>query len=133
MASYNRVILLGNLVRDIELRYTTSRMAVCQNAIAVNDRRKNASGEWIDETSFVDVTFFGRTAEVVSGMVRNYAATFGAVTLRLWLAGLTVAGFDFLRAYQIVAWLSWIPNLLVAECWLRFGHLIRDSEPSPET
>lgn len=66
MASYNRVILLGNLVRDIELRYTNSRMAVCQNAIAVNDRRKNASGEWIDETSFVDVTFFGRTAEVVS-------------------------------------------------------------------
>ena len=66
MASYNRVILLGNLARDIELRYTTSRMAVCQNAIAVNDRRKNASGEWIDETSFVDVTFFGRTAEVVS-------------------------------------------------------------------
>ena len=66
MASYNRVILLGNLTRDIELRYTNSRMAVCQNAIAVNDRRKNASGEWIDETSFVDVTFFGRTAEIVS-------------------------------------------------------------------
>ena len=66
-------------------------------------------------------------------MVRNYAATFGAVTLRLWLAGLTVAGFDFLRAYQLVAWLSWIPNLLVAECWLRFGPLIRDSEPSPKT
>ncbi|MEQ1826470.1 MAG: single-stranded DNA-binding protein [Pirellula sp.] len=66
MASYNRVILLGNLVRDIELRYTSSRMAICQNAIAVNDRRKNASGEWIDETSFVEVTFFGRTAEVVS-------------------------------------------------------------------
>lgn len=67
MASYNRVILIGNLVRDIELRYTSnSRMAVCQNAIAVNDRRKNAAGEWVDETSFVDVTFFGRTAEVVS-------------------------------------------------------------------
>ncbi len=66
MASYNRVILLGNLTRDIELRYTNSRLAICQNAIAVNDRRKNASGEWIDETSFVDVTFFGRTAEVVS-------------------------------------------------------------------
>jgi single-strand DNA-binding protein len=66
MASYNRVILLGNLVRDIEVRHTNSKMAVVQNAIAVNDRRKNASGEWIDETSFVDVTFFGRTAEVVS-------------------------------------------------------------------
>lgn len=66
MASYNRVILLGNLVREIELRYTNSRMAICQNAIAVNDRRKNSSGEWVDETSFVEVTFFGRTAEVVS-------------------------------------------------------------------
>ncbi len=66
MASYNRVILLGNLVRDIELRYTTSRFAVCQNAIAVNDRRKNAAGDWVDEVSFVDVTFFGRTAEVVA-------------------------------------------------------------------
>jgi len=66
MASYNRVILLGNLANDIELRYTNSRLAICQNAIAVHDRRKNASGEWIDETSFVDVTFFGRTAEVVS-------------------------------------------------------------------
>ena len=66
MASYNRVILLGNLVRDVELKYTTSRMAVCQNAIAVNERRKNAAGDWVDETSFVDVTFFGRTAEVVS-------------------------------------------------------------------
>ncbi len=66
MASYNRVILLGNLVRDIELKYTTSRLAVCQNAIAVNERRKNAAGEWVDETSFVDVTFFGRTAEVVA-------------------------------------------------------------------
>lgn len=66
MASYNRVILLGNLVRDIELKYTTARMAVCQNAIAVNERRKNAAGDWVDETSFVDVTFFGRTAEVVA-------------------------------------------------------------------
>lgn len=66
MASYNRVILLGNLVRDIELRYTNSKLAVCQNAIAVNERRRNAAGEWVDETSFVDVTFFGRTAEVVA-------------------------------------------------------------------
>lgn len=66
MASYNRVILLGNLVRDIELRYTNSRVAICENAVAVNEKRKNAAGEWVDETSFIDVTFFGRTAEVVS-------------------------------------------------------------------
>ena len=66
MASFNRVILIGNLVRDIEIRHTTNtKLAVCQNAIAVNDRRKNAAGEWVDETSFIDVTFFGRTAELV--------------------------------------------------------------------
>lgn len=66
MASYNRVVLMGNLTRDIELRYTPGGMAVSDIGIAVNDRRKNANGEWIDEVSFVDVTLFGRTAEVAS-------------------------------------------------------------------
>jgi single-strand DNA-binding protein len=64
MASFNRVILLGNLTRDIELKYTTSGMAIGSTGIAVNDRRKNASGEWVDEPTFVDLTFFGRTAEI---------------------------------------------------------------------
>ncbi len=66
MASYNRVILLGNLTRDIELRYTPGGTAVMDNALAVNDRRKTASGEWVEEATFVDVTFWGRTAEVAS-------------------------------------------------------------------
>lgn len=66
MASYNRVVLVGNLTRDIELRYTPGGTPVMDNAIAVNDRRKTASGEWIDEATFVDVTFWGRTAEVAS-------------------------------------------------------------------
>ena len=64
MASYNRVILVGNVTRDIELKYTTSGMAVTDVGLAVNDRRKNQSGEWIEETTFVDVTLWGRTAEV---------------------------------------------------------------------
>jgi len=66
MASYNRVILVGNLTRDLELRYTPGGTAVMDNAVAVNDRRKTASGEWIEEATFVDVTFWGRTAEVAS-------------------------------------------------------------------
>jgi single-strand DNA-binding protein len=66
MASYNRVILLGNLTRDIELKYTPGGTAVTDIGMAVNDRRKSASGEWIDETTFVDVTLWGRTAEVAS-------------------------------------------------------------------
>lgn len=65
MASYNRVILLGNLTRDPELRYTPSGTAVTDIGLAVNDRRKNANGEWVDEVTFLDVTLWGRTAEVV--------------------------------------------------------------------
>ncbi|HUT13131.1 MAG TPA: single-stranded DNA-binding protein [Thermoguttaceae bacterium] len=66
MASYNRVILVGNLTRDPELRYTPSGTAVTDVGLAVNDRRKNANGEWIEETTFIDVTLWGRTAEVAS-------------------------------------------------------------------
>lgn len=66
MASYNRVILLGNMTRDVELKYTQSGTAVTEIGMAVNDRRKNQAGEWIEETTFVDVTLWGRTAEVAS-------------------------------------------------------------------
>ncbi len=64
MASYNRVILMGNMTRDVELKYTTGGTPVTDITLAVNDRRKNAQGEWIDETTFVDVTLWGRTAEL---------------------------------------------------------------------
>jgi len=64
MASYNRVILMGNLTRDVEVRYLQSGMAVADIGLAVNDRRKNQAGEWMEETTFVDVTLWGRTAEV---------------------------------------------------------------------
>ena len=66
MASFNRVILVGNLTRDIELRYTPNGTAVTEIGLAVNDRRKNQAGEWVEETTFVDVTLWGRTAEVAS-------------------------------------------------------------------
>jgi len=64
MASFNRVILLGNITRDIEVKYLQSGMAVAEIGLAVNDRRKNQAGEWIEETTFVDITLWGRTAEV---------------------------------------------------------------------
>lgn len=62
-ASFNQVILVGNLTRDIELRRTASGTAVTDMAIAVNDRVKRGD-EWVDETTYVDVTLWGRTAEV---------------------------------------------------------------------
>jgi len=58
MASFNRVILVGNLTRDPALRYIPSGMAVTDIGLAVNDRRKDANGQWIEETTFVDVTLW---------------------------------------------------------------------------
>jgi single-strand DNA-binding protein len=66
MASYNRVILVGNLTRDVELKYLPSGTAVADVGVAVHDRRKTQSGEWVEEPTFVDVTLWGRTAEVAS-------------------------------------------------------------------
>ena len=64
MASFNRVILVGNITRDIEVKYLQSGTAVTDIGLAVNDRRKSNTGEWVEETTFVDVTLWGRTAEV---------------------------------------------------------------------
>ena len=64
MASYNRVVLMGNLTRDVEIRYLQNGTAVTDIGLAVNDRRKNQQGEWVEEATFVDVTLWGRTAEV---------------------------------------------------------------------
>ena len=64
MASFNRVILLGNLTRDPELRYIPSGTAVTDVGLAVNEKWKNANGEWVDEVTFVDVTLWARNAEV---------------------------------------------------------------------
>ena len=66
MASFNRVIIMGNITRDIELRHVGNNTAVCDLSLAVNDRRKNQSGEWIEEVAFVDVTAWGRTAEIAN-------------------------------------------------------------------
>ena len=66
MASFNRVVLVGNLTRDPELRYIPSGTAVTEIGLAINDRRKGPNGDWIEETTFVDVTLWARTAEVAS-------------------------------------------------------------------
>jgi single-strand DNA-binding protein len=65
MASFNRVVLVGNITRDIELRYIASGMAVTDLGLAVNDRVKK-DGQWVEETTFVDITLWGRTAEIAN-------------------------------------------------------------------
>jgi len=65
MASFNKVILMGNLTRDPEVRYTTGGTAVCDITLAINhnytDKRSNERRE---EVSFIDITLWGRTAEI---------------------------------------------------------------------
>jgi hypothetical protein len=51
-------------------------------------------------------------------MVRSFALTFGAVTLRLYLIPSQIAGIDFVTAYQWIAWLAWVPNIAIAEWWI---------------
>ncbi len=63
MSSYNKVILMGNLTRDPELRYTQNNVAICKLGLAVNRRFKDQSGEWREEATFVDITIFGKRGE----------------------------------------------------------------------
>ena len=56
---------MGNLTRDPELRHIPSGLAVTDITLAVNDRRKTSSGELVDDVAFVDVTLWGRQAEIV--------------------------------------------------------------------
>jgi len=71
MASFNKVILLGNLTRDPELRYTPKGTAIAKVGLAVNRVWTNEAGEKKEEVTFVDVDIFGRTAENVGQYMRK--------------------------------------------------------------
>src|SRR5882672_5290700 len=71
MASFNKVILVGNLTRDPELRYTPKGMAIAKVGLAVNRVWTNEAGEKKEEVTFVDVDVFGRTAENVGQYMRK--------------------------------------------------------------
>ncbi len=85
MASYNRVVLLGNLTRDPELRYIPSGMAVSDIGLAVNDRVKR-NDQWVEEPTFVEITLWGRTAEVANEYLSKGSAVLieGRLKLDTW-------------------------------------------------
>lgn len=66
MASFNKVILMGNFTRDPELRQTQSGTSVCRFSIAVNRSYSGQDGNTRDETCYVDIDCFGRTAENIA-------------------------------------------------------------------
>lgn len=72
MSSYNKVILLGNLTRDPEVRYTPSGSAVADLGLAINSSyTPKGGGEKREETTFVDVTLWGRTAEIAGEYLKK--------------------------------------------------------------
>ena len=86
MASYNKVLLMGNLTRDIELKYTPSNQAVANIGLAVNRRYKTSEGEQREETTFVDCEAWGRTAEVMNQYLAKGRPVFieGRLKLDTW-------------------------------------------------
>ncbi|MEP6685210.1 MAG: single-stranded DNA-binding protein [Verrucomicrobiota bacterium] len=86
MASFNKVLLLGNLTRDPEVRYTPKGSAVADLGLAVNRNYTTESGEKREEVTFVDVTFWGRTAEVAGEYLKKGRSVFieGRLQLDTW-------------------------------------------------
>ena len=83
---YNRLTLLGNLTRDIELRYLPSGQPLAKGGIATNRRYKDASGQQKDETMFIDFTIWGRSAEVANQYLRKGSRVLleGRLVLEQW-------------------------------------------------
>ena len=85
---YNKVILMGNLTRDIEIRYSQSGSAIGNTGIATNRKWKSQTGEQKEEVMFIDLTFFGRTAEIANQYLHKGSTVLvdGRLSLDQWTA-----------------------------------------------
>ena len=68
---YNKVVLIGNLTKDIELKYLPSGSAVATSSVATSHKYKSASGEQKDEVCFLDFTIFGKTGEIANQYLKK--------------------------------------------------------------
>ena len=85
---YSKTIMVGNLTRDIELRYLPSGAAIAKSAIATSFKFKSASGEQKDEVCFLDFNMFGRSAEVANQYLRKGSKVLleGRLVFEQWTA-----------------------------------------------
>jgi len=86
MANFNRVLLIGNLTRDPQLRYTPTQQPVCEFGMAVNRSWKGNDGQKHEEACFVNCTAWGRSGETISKYLNKGAPIFveGRLTYRQW-------------------------------------------------
>jgi single-strand DNA-binding protein len=85
-SSFNRVILMGNLTRSPELKHLQSGVAVLEAGLAINEKYKDKSGNYVDDVVFVDVTLWGRSAEVCAEYCDKGSAVMieGRLKLQQW-------------------------------------------------
>jgi single-strand DNA-binding protein len=86
MASLNKVMLIGNLGKDPEVRYTTSGTAVASFSLATSERFKNKSGDWEDRTEWHNITLWGRLAEIAGEYLAKGKTVYieGRLQTRKW-------------------------------------------------
>ena len=86
MANYNKVLLIGNLTRDPQLRYTPNQQPVCDFGLAINRKWKGADGQMHEDVCFVDCTAWARQAETLSKYVTKGQPLFveGRLNYRTW-------------------------------------------------
>ncbi len=82
----NKVILLGNLGKDPEVKYTPQQMAVCRFSLATGERRKDQSGQWVDHTEWHNIVAFGKTAENCARFLKKGRQVFveGKIRTNKW-------------------------------------------------
>jgi single-strand DNA-binding protein len=102
MQNVNVVVITGNLTRDPELRSTGGGTSVCEMRVAVNGRRKNGDGEWVDKPNYLDVTVFGKRGESCAAYLEKGrpVAVDGRLDWREWEAK---DGSGKRQAVQIIA------------------------------
>jgi len=85
---YNKVVLVGNLTRDVEIRYSQSGSAIGNVGIATSRKFKTQTGEQKEEILFIDLTFFGRTAEIANQYLRKGSKVLvdGRLVFQQWTA-----------------------------------------------
>jgi single-strand DNA-binding protein len=83
---YNKVVMIGNLTRDIELRYLPSGAAIAKSAIATSYKYKTSTGEQKDEVCFLDFNIFGRSAEIANQYLKKGSKVLleGRLVLEQW-------------------------------------------------
>jgi len=86
MASLNKVMLIGNLGKDPEVRYTASGTAVAGFSLATSDRTKNKNGEWEERTEWHNITLWGRLAEIAGEYLAKGKTVYieGRLQTRKW-------------------------------------------------